>query len=316
VDVPFLHALGCFRTEFVIALFNSDIADEALSKDLEIVCERFDRFAADGEFASERDQELCTAAIAAGTYRGFDNITARSTEFTVHNSGFREDLMAPDFGSIGRNRGVACTLSVSLFGTPGWAIPTIGAAINQRGLRTYLAETTTPLYKGLATHVEPGLLVGSEYFGDEHRSGDLVNGIRHEDLQRLSFPDASFDIVLTSEVLEHVPDAERAEREIIRVLRPRGKYLFTVPLDPYGERDTILAERLADGSIHFHGEPVYHGDPIRAGGILAYRIFSLADLERRFHDLGCVLETFRLWSPALGILGRSTFVHVATKNAE
>lgn len=300
----------------MITPFIAGSSNAAFPDDLEIVCERFDRSAPAGGFLSDRDQALCAAAIAAGTYRGFDNVTARSTEFTVHNSGFREDLMAPDFGSIARHRGVACTLSLSLFGTPGWAMPTIGAAINQRGLRTYLAETTTPLYKALAAHVEPDLLVGSEYFGDEHRSGDLVNGVRHEDLQSLSFSDASFDIVMTSEVLEHVPDAERAEREIVRVLRRGGKYVFTVPLDAYGDRDTILAERLADGSIRFHGEPVYHGDPIRAGGILAYRIFALGDLERRFHGLGCGLETFRFWSPALGILGRSTFVHVATKNAE
>ena len=39
------------------------------------------------------------------------------------------------------------------------------------------------------------------------------------DVTRLAFPDASFDCVFCAEVLEHVPDLERACRELIRVAR-------------------------------------------------------------------------------------------------
>jgi SAM-dependent methyltransferase len=53
-----------------------------------------------------------------------------------------------------------------------------------------------------------------------------------EDVQELSWPDASFDLVLTSETLEHVPDLHQALREIRRVLRPGGRHVFTVPVDP------------------------------------------------------------------------------------
>jgi SAM-dependent methyltransferase len=53
-----------------------------------------------------------------------------------------------------------------------------------------------------------------------------------EDVQALSWPDAAYDLVLTSETLEHVPDLPRALREIRRVLRPGGRHVFTVPLDP------------------------------------------------------------------------------------
>ena len=52
-----------------------------------------------------------------------------------------------------------------------------------------------------------------------------------EDVQALSWPDGSYDLVLTSETLEHVPDLHRALDEIRRVLRPGGRHVFTVPVD-------------------------------------------------------------------------------------
>lgn len=45
----------------------------------------------------------------------------------------------------------------------------------------------------------------------------------------LPFPDNSFDTVLCTQVLEHVPNAELAMGEVARVLRPGGHALVTVP---------------------------------------------------------------------------------------
>lgn len=47
----------------------------------------------------------------------------------------------------------------------------------------------------------------------------------------LPFPDASFDVVLFSEVLEHVDEPARAVSEIARVLKPGGRLLLTVPFN-------------------------------------------------------------------------------------
>jgi SAM-dependent methyltransferase len=52
-----------------------------------------------------------------------------------------------------------------------------------------------------------------------------------EDIQALSWEDQSFDLVLTSETLEHVPDPGRALAETYRVLRPGGRHVFTVPVE-------------------------------------------------------------------------------------
>ena len=56
-------------------------------------------------------------------------------------------------------------------------------------------------------------------------SAEPVSG----DALRLPFPDGHFDRVLAAEILEHIPDDERAMAELARVLRPGGTAAVTVP---------------------------------------------------------------------------------------
>jgi SAM-dependent methyltransferase len=53
----------------------------------------------------------------------------------------------------------------------------------------------------------------------------------HADARDLPFEDGSFDAVLCSHVLEHIPEDVEAAREMARVLRTDGLALIQVPVD-------------------------------------------------------------------------------------
>ncbi|WP_440064051.1 class I SAM-dependent methyltransferase [Streptosporangium sp. OZ121] len=53
----------------------------------------------------------------------------------------------------------------------------------------------------------------------------------HADARDLPLPDADFDLVTAFDVLEHIEEDGRAAGELVRVLRPGGTALITVPCD-------------------------------------------------------------------------------------
>ena len=69
----------------------------------------------------------------------------------------------------------------------------------------------------------------SHYFPD-HKLGETVNGIRNENIEKLTFPDETFDLFITQDVLEHVFNPAMAIKEMFRVLRSGGALVFTVPI--------------------------------------------------------------------------------------
>jgi len=67
---------------------------------------------------------------------------------------------------------------------------------------------------------------GLEFF-EELDSGTTV--FLQGSVYKLPFEDNSFDLVICSEVLEHLEDYLAAINEIYRVLKPEGKFLLSVP---------------------------------------------------------------------------------------
>lgn len=126
----------------------------------------------------------------------------------------RESMLCAECGASRRVRLLATAL-LSLYATHARSIPELVAEEAFRGLDVAEVNAVGRMHPYLASHPR---LTSVEY--------------PEQDLQRLTWPDASFDLLLTSDTLEHVPDLDAALREIRRVLRPGGKHVFTVPVDP------------------------------------------------------------------------------------
>ena len=93
---------------------------------------------------------------------------------------------------------------------------------------------------------------------------------------RLPFADATFDKVLCSEVLEHIPDYEQAITEINRVLKPGGTLAVSVP--------RYWPERVCWAlSDDYHNEPGGHVRIFRTGVLKrAIRRHPLRFLKRHW----------------------------------
>jgi SAM-dependent methyltransferase len=165
----------------------------------------------------------------------------------------RESLLCDSCGSSGRVRGIADVL-VSLYGS---GAISVAALVEEDAFRSLdVAEiNAVGRMHGFLKRM-PGL-TSAEY--------------PEEDVMALSYADASFDLVLTSDTLEHVPDPMRGFSEIRRVLRPGGRHVFTVPVDPRLEVSRSREGRPAE----YHGRG---GGPFalvtRKADMLAYTDFG------------------------------------------
>ena len=120
------------------------------------------------------------------------------------------------------------------------------------------------------------------YFWDDIPRGAERDGVRNEDLMDLSFRDNAFDLIVSSDIMEHVRHPWRAFREIRRVLRPGGKHIFSIPvLEPLMSKSRYRVDTSGEEDIHID-PPHYHiaGDGSRS---LVYTEFGsdmFAELAR------------------------------------
>lgn len=213
----------------------------------------------------------------------------------------KESLICAFCGSKLRNRRLARAI-LDLF-------PTRSGAC-----RSFREWTRSPEAAGLAIAEVNGIdglhdylkrLPGVRYSEYQPEAGSAA---RCEDLCALSYPDATFDIVLSSETLEHVPDLERALGEILRVLKPGGVHAFTIPRAP-GVENTFTRARLSDeGTLIHQATPLHH--PNGDSGYFVFtefgddcgKVFEAAGFrfEERFGPISerDVAQVYLTWRPA------------------
>jgi SAM-dependent methyltransferase len=244
----------------------------------------------------------CNVCAASGTpFFDFPDLELRRE----HRIGeLRETLQCRHCRATMRHRTLAAALLRALSQRAGASLTSIqeAARANLRDIRILDTDALSPISARMRQR--PDYWVSS-FQPQEPFDVQLAPRHWNIDLEKIGFPDESFDVLLTSDVMEHVRGIEAAHAEIHRVLKPGGLYIFTVPYDA----GCATHHRLIDTSgpqDRFIVPPQYHGDPL-SGGILAYRVFGRA-LHLDLAALGFEVELLEIDDPRALIIQGDVFV--------
>ncbi|MFO1078267.1 MAG: class I SAM-dependent methyltransferase [Planctomycetota bacterium] len=138
----------------------------------------------------------------------------------------------------------------------------------------------------------------ASYFWPAVAPGARVGAFVNVDLAAQPFADASFDVVVTQDVLEHAFEPERVLREIRRTLGPGGVHVFTVPRT--ATCPTRARAELANGTVRHLSPAEYHRDPVARTGALVVTDWGL-DLEARCSALDIACRAEQVQDAAIGV---------------
>lgn len=204
-------------------------------------------------------------AVANGQYGPVDCPMCGQTVTVVNvRPDVRESGDCPSCGAWTRMRQLALVICSAFERSLGRPINSIAELAEIKDLTVYNMQSTGALHNILSQL--PGYQC-SEYFDGGMASGTYVNGVMHQDVMNLSFADNMFDLVISSDVFEHVANPYVGFAEILRVLKPGGRHVFTVPFWDHQLLDVTRAS-VVNGNVVHHMEPCYHQDPVRNGALV------------------------------------------------
>jgi ubiquinone/menaquinone biosynthesis C-methylase UbiE len=152
--------------------------------------------------------------------------------------------------------------------------------------------------RGSVTDLSPGMVKVATRNGQS--LGLDIDG-RVADAERIPYDDDTFDLVVGHAVLHHIPDVEQSLREVLRVLRPGGRFVFagepTNAGDVYARSLSTLTWRVATNLTKLPGlggwrRPQAELDEssrvAALEAIVDLHTFAPEDLERMAADAGAV----------------------------
>jgi SAM-dependent methyltransferase len=243
---------------------------------------------------------MATAEPFLFEYEGSCPICQGKVTFRADGPWLRDTLICQSCvnGSVPRERALALVLNEVV---PAW--------------RECRIHESSPVDRGISSKLrtEGKSYTATQFFPDA-ALGEMHQGFRNEDLQNLTFPDGSFDLFISLDVFEHIPNPRLAACEIWRTLTGGGMMISTFPVR---NSQLIALEPRAvfnsDGTITHLKEPEYHGNPVSSEGALVtvdygYEIHKLIAQWAPFD-----VRVYRFADREHGILGDYTEVFVCRK---
>jgi SAM-dependent methyltransferase len=226
---------------------------------------------------------------------GYCHCCRQDVEFQAQKGWLRDWYLCANCRSIPRQRHLQLVLDVYY---PGWE----GKTIHESSPSADFLARYAPSY----SH--------SQYLIGE-KAGDVVEGVRCENIEALTFPNESIDIFVTQDVMEHVFHPERAFAEIMRVLKPGGIHIFSTPKHKELVASVQRAAQLDDGTVKHLKEEVYHGNPVGDGKTLVTWDYGYDFEELVSQWCGHTVMTYRTRDRTKGIEAAFNEVFVVQKSA-
>jgi SAM-dependent methyltransferase len=182
-----------------------------------------------------------------------------------------------------------------------------------------------PNWRDLAIHESSPHGISSAKIASESRNylgtswypeippGETLRDYRCENLEHQTFPDNSFDLVITQDVLEHVLDPAAALAEIARTLRPCGAHLFTTPW--FFWKPTFTRAIKEGNEVRHLAEPDYHVHPTDPKGSLVVTEWGEDFCDFVERASGMPTTFVRMFDRHRGLEGEFLEVFISRKDA-
>jgi 2-polyprenyl-3-methyl-5-hydroxy-6-metoxy-1,4-benzoquinol methylase len=252
---------------------------------------------------------------------GYCNVCGKHSRFFFTDTAlFRESLICKYCRTTSRYRSISRGLLTALESLTGIKARSI-AELPVDGIDKHLSiyDTQPPFFYKTCAYPIPDYFQNIRWI-DLYLSSfkptlplgeKIAPGVLNQSLEQLTFSDESFDILITSDVMEHVRLDFSAHREILRVLKPGGIYLFTVP-NFRDRRETLVRVLVHDpddpSKDEFLTEPEYHGDANseEGTGALSYRSYG-TEIDEILNKAGFDVSFCKTDFPEIGVMNTELF---------
>jgi SAM-dependent methyltransferase len=223
---------------------------------------------------------------------GYCHCCRQDTIFTSHGDWLRDTYLCDKCGSIPRQRALQHILDRYF---SDWSSLKIHESSPSNTLISQLCDNYS------SSQFLEGVPLGSE-----------KEGVRCENLEKLTFADETFDLVITQDVMEHVHTPKAAFNSIMRVIKPGGAHVFTAPKHP-GLKSSYPRIQVTENGIEHLMKPEYHGNPVGDGRALVTWDYG-DDFENLVMEWTAIpIQTYITRDRSLGLDGEYLEVFVMKK---
>ena len=213
------------------------------------------------------------------SYTGNCSICGRKSTFSHNEGAVSESYKCQWCKALLRHRAQAQVI-LDVYGNGKASIEDLCQDQDFRKMKVYEPGLVGPFrkyFRDMPNYIE-------SYYWEDVELDARREGLVNQDLHQLTFDSDSLDLVITSEIFEHVRRPFVAFGEICRVLVPGGRHIFTIPVRyPLPKKTKFRVDTSGDEDVYLV-QPNYHiaGD---GGKSLVYTDFG-EDLLDRLAEIG------------------------------